>query len=371
MTFNHGMTALDTLTVTVTPGYDTSDRGTVYLDSLAATATLSLESAANTNTCTPQLPDDAITVAEVTGWRDEYSAATHQSRWNRVLEALGEDTGSGESPMTAAQALDIKSRIDNSRWDRAARTLEAMEQCDDEPMPTPTPTPTPTPEPTPTPQVCSLPDDAITVEEVTGWRDALDPVKAAAGIKRWNRVIEALGVDTGSGVSPMTATLAHDISNWLQNTRWDRAARTLEALERCQRSPAATATPVPTATPTPAPTATPTPAATPVPTATPTPTPTATPTPAPTATPVPAQQTCNLPEDAIAVAEVTGWRDALDPAKASAGIKRWNRVLAALGEDTGHTPMTADMAWQVANWLGNTRWDRAARTLEALSQCEN
>jgi len=92
------------------------------------------------------LPSDAITASEVTGWRDEYSAATHVSRWNQVLEALGTDTGSGEAAMTAAQALDIKSRIDNSRWDRTARTLEALEQCagstdGDSQQPTPTPTP--------------------------------------------------------------------------------------------------------------------------------------------------------------------------------------------------------------------------------------
>ena len=93
----------------------------------AGSATVAI---ADDDTCTPTLPSDAITVAEVTGWRDEYRAATHQSRWNRVLEALGEDTGSGESPMTAAQARDIKSRIDNSRWDRTVRTLEALAQCD-------------------------------------------------------------------------------------------------------------------------------------------------------------------------------------------------------------------------------------------------
>ena len=81
--------------------------------------------------------------------------------------------------------------------------------------------------------------------------------------------------------------------------------------------------------------------------------------------------TCNLPEDAITVAEVTGWRDALDANKAAAGIKRWNRVLATFGEDTGHTPMTAEQARQVADWLGNTRWDRTARTLEAMEQCDN
>ena len=79
---------------------------------------------------------------------------------------------------------------------------------------------------------------------------------------------------------------------------------------------------------------------------------------------------CNLPSDAITVAEVTGWRDALDQTKAAAGVKRWNRVLAAMGVDTGAAPMTVELAWEVANWLGNTRWDRTARTLEAMAQCE-
>ena len=90
-----------------------------------------------------------------------------------------------------------------------------------------------------------LPDDAITVDEVTGWRDALDADKAAPGIKRWNRVLEAFGVDTGAGVSPMPATLAWEVANWLKNTRWDRTARTLEALEQCQNSPAPTPRPHP------------------------------------------------------------------------------------------------------------------------------
>ena len=223
----------------------------------------------------------------------------------------------------------------------------------------PTATPTPAPTATPAPQACNLPSDAITVSEVTGWRDALDANRAAAGIKRWNRVLEALGVDTGAGVTPMTATQAQGVANWLGNTRWDRTARTLEAMAQCQNSPAPTATPTPTPTPPP----------TPAPTPTPTPAPTPTPTPAPTPTPTPAPQACNLPSDAITVVEVTGWRDALDPNRAAAGIKRWNRVLATFGEDTGENPMTPELARQVANWLKNDRWDRTARTLEAMAQC--
>ena len=77
--------------------------------------------------------------------------------------------------------------------------------------------------------------------------------------------------------------------------------------------------------------------------------------------------TCSptLPNDAVTISEITGWRDALSNA---AGIKRFNRVLATLGVDTGETPMPADLARQVADWLGNTRWDRIARTLAAMEQ---
>ena len=79
-----------------------------------------------------------------------------------------------------------------------------------------------------------------------------------------------------------------------------------------------------------------------------------------------------LPNDAITIAEITGWRDALDPTRAAAGIKRFNRVLATLGVDTGETPMTVQQAQAVSNWLKNTRWDRIARTLAAIeqSQCD-
>ena len=81
------------------------------------------------------------------------------------------------------------------------------------------------------------------------------------------------------------------------------------------------------------------------------------------------EQVCTLPDDAVTVSEVTAWRDALNN---DAGIKRFNRVLATLGVETGENPMAADQAQQVADWLGNTRWDRIARTLAAmeLSQCD-
>ena len=84
---------------------------------------------------------------------------------------------------------------------------------------------------------CELPDDAITADEITGWRDALDPNKAAAGVTRWNRTLEALGVDTGTGVSAMTADQAQNVADWLGNTRWDRTSRTLAAQDACDTEP--------------------------------------------------------------------------------------------------------------------------------------
>ena len=85
--------------------------------------------------CVPLLPSDAVSVAVVTGWRGEYSHAAHVLRWNRVLAALGVDTG--EAAMTVADAQAVKAQFDNARWDRTVRTLEAMAQCDDDPPPAP------------------------------------------------------------------------------------------------------------------------------------------------------------------------------------------------------------------------------------------
>ncbi len=86
--------------------------------------------------CVPSLPSDAVTVSEVTGWRDGHSGAAHVKRWNRVLAALGADTG--EAPMTVKQSRANESQFIPSRWDRVTRTLEAIAQCDDnDPAPPP------------------------------------------------------------------------------------------------------------------------------------------------------------------------------------------------------------------------------------------
>ena len=88
--------------------------------------------------CVPSLPSDAVTVSEATGWRDGHSGTAHVKRWNRVLAALGADTG--ETAMTVAQSRSNESKFMHSRWDRVTRTLEALEQCDDnDPAPPPPP----------------------------------------------------------------------------------------------------------------------------------------------------------------------------------------------------------------------------------------
>ena len=93
--------------------------------------------------CVPQLPTDAVTVDEVTGWRDANNNTDHVRRWNRVLAALGVDTG--EPKLTAAESKDLETfntdsrwkrtsdgrweRTTSSRWERTTRTLAAIEIC--------------------------------------------------------------------------------------------------------------------------------------------------------------------------------------------------------------------------------------------------
>ena len=81
--------------------------------------------------CTPTLPSNAVTVAEVTGWRDAHSQnADHVLRWNKVLVALGEDVGDSTiKATTIAQALANKNKHIGDRWTRVTATLRALAQC--------------------------------------------------------------------------------------------------------------------------------------------------------------------------------------------------------------------------------------------------
>ena len=92
------------------------------------TTEVTINEAADDDACAPNLPSDAVTVSEVTGWRNQFSHSAHVLRWNRVLTALGQDTG--ETAMSASEAQAHYNQYNNTRWDRTLRTLQALEQCD-------------------------------------------------------------------------------------------------------------------------------------------------------------------------------------------------------------------------------------------------
>ena len=444
-TIQHNAQEAVTLTITVTPEYVDGEGQTQTLTNLAGTATLSVGSdstQAAEQTC--DLPDDAITVAEITGWRDALDptkAAAGIKRWNRVLAALGENTG--ETAMTAEQAKAVSNWLKNTRWDRTARTLEALAQCDEPAQPA-------TPPPPPPPEISIASDGDVSESTAASFTITASPTPHAAlsvsvnvsqtgdyGVTTGARTVtiptsgsytltvatsddsadEADGsvtatVNTGTGytVSSSNGAATADVTD--NDVPQISIASNGDITEGSNASFTITANPTPYAAlsvsvnvsqtgdygvTTGTRTVT-------IPTSgtytltvatsddsadeadgsvtttlnTGTGYTVSSSNGAATAAvsdnddppAKQAEQSCNLPSDAISVAEITGWRDALDPSKATAGIKRWNRVLAALGEDTGETAMTVEQANAVSNWLKNTRWDRTARTLEALAKCD-
>ena len=273
--------------------------------------------------CTPNLPSDAITVSEVETWRDEYSHDDHVSRWNRVLAALGEDTG--ETAMTADQAREIKSRIDNTRWDRTVRTLDAIEQCNNPPAATP--------------EVSVTAGSGITEGGNATFTVSANPAPAAALSVSVNvGQTGDYGVSTGSQTVTIPTGGSYTLTVATVNDSVDEADGSVTATVNSGTGYTVSST-------------------------------------AGAATVAVADdddppQTCtpNLPSDAITVSEVKTWRDEYSQ---DSHVSRWNRVLAALGEDTGEAAMTADQARDIKSRIDNTRWDRTVRTLEALEQCNN
>ena len=236
--------------------------------------------------------------------------------------------------MTAAQARDIKSRIDNSRWDRTSRTLEAMEQCDAPP--------TPTPAPAATPEISIASDGDVTEGGAASFTITASPAPSTdLSVNVSVSQSGDYGVSTGAQSVTIPTSGTYTLTVATSDDSADEADGSVTATVNLgtgytvsSSGGAATVSVSDNDDP---------------------------------------PSTCTLPADAITVAEVTGWRDALDTTKAAAGINRWNRVLEALGDDTGAgvSAMTAAQAQSVADWLGNTRWDRTARTLDAMEQCDN
>ena len=153
-----------TATVAAGSGY------TVSATAGAATVAVRDDDDAAPAVCVPSLPSDAVTVLEVTGWRDGHSGSAHVLRWNRVLAALGTDTG--ETPMTVEQSRANEGQFMLSRWDRVTRTLEALGQCDDnDPAPPPPP---------PDPEVSIAAGGDITEGGTAVFTVTADPAPSAA-----------------------------------------------------------------------------------------------------------------------------------------------------------------------------------------------
>ena len=125
----------NTFTVTTTDDSDDEPDGSVTASinngtdyTVASSSSTATVAVSDDDTCAPTLPDDAVTVSEVTAWRDQFSHSDHVLRWNRVLTALGQDTG--ETAMTVSEAQTHYNQYSNTRWERTLRTLQALEQCD-------------------------------------------------------------------------------------------------------------------------------------------------------------------------------------------------------------------------------------------------
>ena len=291
--------------------------------------------------CASYLPSNAVSVSEVTGWRDAHSHdAVHVLRWNRVLKALGADVGSGISAMTVSESKANESRFMKNRWSRVTATLEAIETCrsggqqqNADPTVSLSASPNPVDEGSSVRVTATLsstlssdvtvplslshgtaedgdygslsgitilagfssatgtittaqdadtddetftvalgalpsgvaagsstavtvtitdddatqsqtagtlmercasylPSNAVSVSEVTGWRDAHS--HDAVHVLRWNRVLKALGADVGSGISAMTVSESKANESRFMKNRWSRVTATLEAIETCR-----------------------------------------------------------------------------------------------------------------------------------------
>ena len=156
-TFDHGITAPATVTVTVTPGYDNDDSGgggasaVTYLDSLAATVTLNTgttpdagetaQEEEGTGGDGPVAPppgcvsDDTLELA-----RDYYDVNKHRApgygkTWRRVLIAFGDVADAQLEPFTAAEASQSETRW--AGWGPFREALECIEKAQQDQAPPP------------------------------------------------------------------------------------------------------------------------------------------------------------------------------------------------------------------------------------------
>ena len=178
-----------------------------------------------------------------------------------------------------------------------------------------------------------LPANAVSVAEVTGWRDAHP--HDASHVLRWNKVLEGLGVDTGTNVSPLTVEESKVNEDRFMRTRWSRVTGTLDAIDACV---AAVLMPGMLESVFGPPLAQPTQAA-------------------------PAALHADL------ITQMNGWRNDPQHVSHKSHTDRWDRALLAFGEpvsDTSLTPMTDSEAQDLADTAWGERWVGVAAALKTV-----
>ena len=207
--------------LTITAGNDVTEGSDA---TFTVTATPTPHAALDVTVAVSQTGDHATT----TGTR----TVTIPTSGTYTLTVTTTDDSTDETDGTITVTINTGAGYTVSATDATATV--AVTDNDDPPQQDSPQNPEPQPETAtgaPTPQQCALPDDAVTVAEVTQWRDQLLDNDLAA--RRWNHVLTALGDDTG--LTAMTVEAARTIYDQLQNTRWDRTVRTLEALAQCNQ----------------------------------------------------------------------------------------------------------------------------------------
>ncbi len=131
-TLDHGIAGPVTVTVTVTPGYDTDSGTAVYLDSLAATTTVDLSGEDETSSDPPAVPpecvpDDTLKLARRYYDLNKHRAPGYGKNWRRVLIAFGDIADTQLKPFTAAEASQSETRW--SGWRPFREALECIEQA--------------------------------------------------------------------------------------------------------------------------------------------------------------------------------------------------------------------------------------------------
>ncbi len=350
-TIPHNAQEAMTLTVTVTPEYVDGNGQTQLASDLAGTATLDVGQDADTQAAPEEqeaqdeqqapvavptshcVSDSLLNLVRYYYSANQNRAPHYGENWKRVLIAFSDMQDDQLTPYKAAEATQGAKIW--SGWTPVREALECIETATAQPTPTPTPPATP-----PTPEISIASDGEVTEGSAASFTITASPAPAADLTVSVNVAQSGdFGATTGAQTVTIPTSGTYTLSVATSDDSTDEADGSVTATVNAgtgytvsSSAGAATAAVSDNDDP---------------------------------------PAVCNLPADAITVAEVTGWRDALDTTKAAAGIKRWNRVLATLGEDTGLTPMSADLAQAVSNWLKNTRWDRTARTLDAMEQCDN